>query len=120
MFKHFIAFAVFTLLAISVNADIQVDPMRPQWGTGSSASSTSTTANRTTPARSFTLQSILIIDQQKSAVINQQRVNLGDSIQGARVVAIEPKQVVINVQGKDRVLSLYTRKALIEIIGDKE
>ena len=41
------------------------------------------------------------------AVINSERVSIGDTIGGATVVAIERSSVTLSVNGEERIISLY-------------
>lgn len=67
-------------------------------------------------AGGYALGSILIREEDRIAVINDQRVRVGESIGNARVTAIEPGGVTLNVDGQLQTLELYTSsiKTLIE------
>lgn len=60
-------------------------------------------------AESWTLQSVLIADTRKVAVINDQRVQVGDSVGGADVVDIEPGRVVLAHDGEQISLTIDNR-----------
>lgn len=64
----------------------------------------------------FELSSILIRENDRVAVINEQRVRVGDTIGIARVTAIEPRHVTLNVDGEIQTLELYesTVKTLVK------
>lgn len=112
-------------------ADVKDDPMKPQWP-GSAASSKTTAAStgsrpsipatRPTPipAVTFELQSILIINDRKSAVINGKRVQIGQTISGARVVQIDTGKVILSYRGKEKVLMLRSRSAIITPVTANE
>lgn len=56
----------------------------------------------------LTLQSLLIAQQRKHAVINGQRVKEGDRVSGAKVLQITAEGVVVEHSGKRRTLKLNT------------
>ncbi|QKK02566.1 MAG: GspB domain-containing protein [Pseudomonadota bacterium] len=57
----------------------------------------------------YRLQSVLISPQRRIAVINGQRVQIGDRLGSARVNAIEPDGVVLEAAGNQRFLTLANR-----------
>ena len=95
-------------------AEVAVDPMQPQWspfdGTGNSPTASVPTPS---PAPVLTLQSISIIGDQRSAVINQQRVKINEKIAGAVITSIEPGEVSYRFRGKTYTLALHLHKAII-------
>lgn len=56
---------------------------------------------------SYKLSSILIREGDRVAVINARRLRVGESIDNARVTAIEPRRVTLNVDGEPHTLELY-------------
>lgn len=52
------------------------------------------------------LQSTLVSSRQRVAVINGQRLSVGDAIQGATVTDIQPFQVTVQRAGRDIALRL--------------
>ncbi|GAB4303394.1 MAG: hypothetical protein Kow0096_25430 [Thiohalomonadaceae bacterium] len=75
------------------------DPMRPP---GSAAFS----AGAASGASQFVLSSTLIARERRSAVINGRSVGVGDHVDGARVIEIQPSQVRLQHQGRRLTLSL--------------
>lgn len=71
---------------------------------------------------SYELSSVLIRANDRLAVINGERVRVGDSVTGARVLAIEPDHVNLNVNGTIERLELYTDsiKTLSKVTSDDE
>lgn len=62
-----------------------------------------------TATRSLVLQSILIAEDRRVAMINDQRLQEGDEIEGARVVSIAPNHVRITRSGEELKLRLVSR-----------
>jgi len=58
---------------------------------------------------SYSLSSILIRGEERIAVINDERVRVGDEIGRVRVAAIETGSVVLEGDGSVRVLSLHEK-----------
>lgn len=54
----------------------------------------------------FRLQSVLIGDKRKTAMINNKAVEVGDWIGGAQVMEITSNRVAINKAGKRQILTL--------------
>lgn len=99
---------IIVFLAASGTAWPADDPTRPPspaeiraWFAGDSGDGTRAT--------SWTLQSVLISDARSVAVINDQRVQVGDSIGGADVVVIEPARVVLEHDGEQISLTIDNR-----------
>lgn len=57
-------------------------------------------------APAWRLESVLISERRRVAVINGRRVAEGDLIDGARVHAIEPTHALIEVEGQTRRLNM--------------
>ena len=57
----------------------------------------------------FFLSSVRISSVRRSAVVNDRSVETGDTINGARVVAIYPSSVKLNKQGKVFVVQLVSQ-----------
>lgn len=55
------------------------------------------------------LQSVLLSEQRRVAIINNQRVGVDDRIGPARVTAIEPGRVVLDHDGEQIVLTIDSR-----------
>lgn len=115
-------------LACSVNAatrddELLVDPTTPLRSPASATSSEDggllgLLGGLTT----YELSSVLIRGDNRLAVINGQRVRVGDSVGAARVSAIEPDHVNLNVDGRIERLELYTGsiKTLSKVTSDDE
>lgn len=66
------------------------------------------TAEAPKPQANFSLDSIMIGDGKRLAVINGQMVREGQSLEQARVVKVTPDRVVLSVNGQQRVLRWNT------------
>ncbi|NIR58006.1 MAG: general secretion pathway protein GspB [Gammaproteobacteria bacterium] len=89
--------AMWATVAGPVGADL-TDPTRPP--------TPSRAPNETAPAQSFHLSSTLIAPGRRVAVINGERVGVGERVDGARVLAIENGRVQLRYRGERRSLSL--------------
>ena len=90
------------------------DPMRP-FGAVS--------VNGGAPAvngRRFALTSVLIAPTRRVAVVNGEPLQLGDVVDGAEIVAIEPGTVRLRENGTELVLSLSRRASVREPIVQGE
>lgn len=99
---------IITFLAASATASPADDPTRPPapaeiraWFAGETGDGTRAT--------SWTLQSVLISDARSVAVINGQRVQVGDTVGDADVVVIEPARVVLEHDGEQISLTIDNR-----------
>lgn len=97
MFRYLIASVL--LLGMSQSAAALDDPMRPP-------ASAAVTGSAPAAATQFVLSSTLIARERRSAVINGRNVGVGDSVDGARVVEIQPTQVRLQHQGRQLTLQL--------------
>lgn len=68
---------------------------------------------------SFRLNSVLIRDQDRIAVINDQRVRVGDQVGRATVTGIDNTRVVLDVDGEARVLELYGAPVKTLVAGER-
>lgn len=101
--KYFILLAY--LLPFSSTAEDLVDPTRP---TGYSASVTQPLDQQETAAkREWTLNTTLFSPYQRIAMINGKRLEVGDTIQGAEVMAIGHQKVNLRLDGKDFTIKLH-------------
>jgi len=57
----------------------------------------------------FQLQSVLLSSQRRIAIINGERVSVGDEIDGAIVAAIDAGRVILDHDGKTLSLSISVR-----------
>ena len=78
------------------------DPTKPKVNTEEPVSK-----GKSTP---FNLQSILIGRMRRLAMINEQIVSVGSSINGARVLAIDKNHVVLLYSGRKVVLYLFGKR----------
>ncbi len=83
------------------------DPTRPPTPAEISAWQAGRTADE--PEADLHLQSVLISDTRRVAVINGQRYRAGDRVGPARVVAIEPGQVTLERDGESFNLTIASR-----------
>lgn len=92
--------------AAAVNADASLpDPTRPVTKAHSSASATAVADEV------LTLQSVLIAGDRRLAIINGQRLQVGNTIGRSRVVRIEAGQVQVRRDGQLQTLTVYNRPA---------
>lgn len=68
---------------------------------------------------SYELSSVLVRGEDRIAVINGQRVRVGDSVGAARVTAIEPGRATLNVNGKIETVELYGTSIKTLVKGDE-
>lgn len=97
VFRYLIAPVL--LLGLSLQAMALEDPMRPPH-------SAAVTGAAPRAATQFVLSSTLIARERRSAVINGRSVSVGDSVDGARVIEIQPTQVRLQHQGRQLTLQL--------------
>ena len=90
-------FALAMLLAVIANvaAEIKEDPLRPPGYRNAGASAPT---KRSAP--SWQVNEILISDTRRVAIVNANSVKLGESVNGARVVAIEPGYVTLEFNNR--------------------
>ena len=80
------------------------DPTRPP-GTRASEHGT-TIAKAVHRKHRFSLSSILIADDRRSAIIDKRSVGVGEYVHGGKVVAIEPDHVRLRYHGHTKKLTL--------------
>ena len=83
------------------------DPMRPQYSLDGNA--------RPAPAKkavALELQSTIVSEGRRLAVINGRTVGVGATVYGARVKAVEPYEVWVERDGRDFSLKLVTRSVV--------
>jgi hypothetical protein len=68
---------------------------------------------------SYELSSILIRAEDRIAVINEERVRVGDKIGSAVVAAIEADHVALNVDGEIQTLALYENSIKTPVKGNE-
>ncbi len=97
---HATALLLFALTSV-VSAEELRDPTRPH----------TYKAGRTVEGvPSFSVNAIFVSDDRRLAIINGQRVRVGDSVSGATVVSIQKEQVTLSVSGKQFTARLKTRR----------
>jgi hypothetical protein len=72
------------------------DPMRPD---------TLRAVVHTAPA-AFHVNAIIVSDERRIAIVNGTRIGVGDSLNGATIVAISKSEVVLELNGVTKSLSL--------------
>lgn len=98
------------VFADQIDGEELVDPTRPLFfsmapeGEGSSAVMNMI---RNVLPSSFEVSFIRASSTSPMAVVNSERVTIGDSIGGASVVAIDRSSVTLSVNGEERRISLY-------------
>lgn len=98
------------LAASNTMAEPPGDPTRPPTAAEIRAFLGQEPGSTETAARQWQLQSILIADQRRLAIINGRRVGEGDYIDAARVTAIEPGRVELHHRSERIVLTLVSRR----------
>lgn len=94
-----VLWAMLLVAAGAAATAVQADPTRPPgWGAAVSPAVSS---------KPLQLQQITRYGSQASAVINNQLVETGDSVEGARVLAIHADRVLVQVRGQRRELILF-------------
>jgi len=66
----------------------------------------------------FRLDSVLIRNEDRIAVVNGQRVRTGDYVGSARVTAINQAGVMLDVNGAPRILELYGAPVKTLVAGE--
>lgn len=77
------------------------DPMQPSW-LRKRATSQATPVTRTR----FSVDTIVVSPQRRVAVINGRSVGVGETVNGARVLDIEPDRVTLDVDGNKLTIEL--------------
>ena len=104
MSRHWLA-AVLLALPAAVSAQHSLgDPTRP-----TSLSEPDESAEKATQAVRWRLQSTLIADDRKVAVINGRTVSQGERIEGATLLEVRSDGVTLQEDGQRRVLRLPGR-----------
>jgi len=85
------------------------DPMRPSLQAPETGS--------TEVATEWTLNSVLISERRRLAVVNGQVLRQGQSVDGARIIRIEPSQVVIRHSAGEETLSLKSELGISRSSG---
>lgn len=99
--------AIFALVALPLLAAAQGldDPTRPP--PGFQAGAVKPAAGAVAPAQDLVLQSVIISDAGRSAIISGQLVAVGARIGNARLVRVAESEVVLLTGGARRTLKLF-------------
>jgi MSHA biogenesis protein MshK len=104
---------VFVSVAFGVVTSVSADPMKPP-GFGVSAGKASDKR-----ASSYQVFQILHGEQRKIALVNGNWVSVGDSVAGARVVAINKDAVILTVAGKKQRIAVHKASGM-EIVREAD
>lgn len=107
----------------TVEDELLVDPTRPL-SSGSEEAGDTAAENSASPLDVFNmftryeLSSVLIRSGDRIAVINDERVRVGDEIGAAVVASIESDHVTLNVDGEIQTVQLYAESIKTPVKGD--
>lgn len=109
-------FVVVNVRAELVNGEDLTDPTRPLDFDRQAISEGLNLGGIASRFNNYKVSSILIRQQLRIAVVNSQRVSIGDEIGNARVTDIDSESVTLDINGESRVIRLYENsiKTLIE------
>jgi hypothetical protein len=68
----------------------------------------------------YSLNSVLVKNNDRIAVVNNQRVRIGDRIGAATVMGIDGTGVTLDVDGETRVLGLYGEPVKTLVAGEEQ
>ena len=97
-----VAAALALMGAAHVSAEAINDPMQPPGREMAGRGKAGTPA----AATRYRLDSVIIAPNRRQAIINGQRLSLGESIGGSRLIDVQATQVTLLVGGKSHVLTL--------------
>lgn len=106
-----IIFIFFAILTASAFGNLPADPTRPPSAQEIRAFLGQESNAAEPQAQRWQLQSILIADQRRIAIINGRRVSEGDRIDAAEVLTIEPGRVELRHRSETIILTLASRRA---------
>lgn len=105
--------------AAAPNDEALFDPTTPlNYAVESEASAGFFLDGLPTPLSSYKLTSVLIRSGDRIAIINDQRVRVGDSIGEAKVISIDSNSATIDVDAETKVLQLYTNTVRTLVAGE--
>lgn len=104
MFRKQILFTAVVLFSQTSIAEVLEDPTMPPGYMKPGSNGVAASAQET--SGSLKVTAIQLSAKAHSAVINSEKVRIGDSISGARVLRIEPNKVVVDLKGERRELPL--------------
>ena len=100
-FPHAIAVLLMALTSAAAAEELR-DPTRPH---------TFNSVERTVDGvPSFSINAIFVSDDRRLAIINGERVRVGDVVSGATVLDIQKEQVTLSVSGKQFIARLKKRR----------
>ena len=100
----------FSLSAIA--AKLPADPTQPAQGFV-------VAVEKQEVANEFLVSSLVTGKRKNSAVVNGQRVNVGDTVDGAEVVAISRRGVVLSINNQQKTVTLAGRSGLSKVKSGK-
>lgn len=102
----------------SIAANVLADPTRPPSPAEIRAWFDRDTGADETPTH-WRLQSVLLSEHRRIAIINNRRVGVDDRIDQARIVAIEPGRVILDHHGEQIILTIESRiESVRKPLGD--
>jgi hypothetical protein len=90
---------------VTIDGEVFRDPMQPPWAILPSMNTVEVVPERETLLNSLQLSFVRSGGLTPIAVINGTQVTIGDLIEGASVEDIRPGEVVLVINGEERVLS---------------
>lgn len=109
MFKEKLLISIVFTLSPLVNAEVLQDPTMPPSYNKSSVMS-DVAESSVTSSSGLKVTKIQLSPRSHSAVINSEKVEIGDSIFGALVLKIEPNKVIVDLKGERVELPLIATK----------
>lgn len=113
MFKNFLVVAPVFSCALSfaqsnlIDGEEFKDPTHPLFVSAQSGSDEVLQMIRNVVPASYDVSFIRAGSTSPMAVINSERVSIGDIVGGATVTAIDRSSVTLSVNGEERIISLY-------------
>jgi len=92
-------------VTVTIDGEVFRDPMQPPWAILPSMNTVEVVPERETLLNSLQLSFVRSGGLTPIAVINGTQVTIGDLIEGASVEDIRPGEVVLVINGEERVLS---------------
>lgn len=107
LFIILLGFAAGNVHADLIDGEELRDPTRPLFVRAQETSGEVLNMIRNVVPASYDLSFVRASSSSPIAVINSERVTVGDVIGGATVVAIQRSSVTLSVNGEERVITLY-------------
>ena len=104
-----VAFVMKTSVSELIDGEEFIDPTRPLFASSNTTSNSDDVLSmiRNVVPSSYDVTFIRAGSNTPMAVVNSERVSLGDVVGGATVVSIDRSSVTLSVNGEERVISLY-------------